>query len=378
MAAPKAEPKSARKQQNEAMALKIFEDMVEEMKAAGTLSGMAQNRPWPPQAVGAGAPTGYAPVMPVAPVAAPLPAGPSAPAPPLAPSYTASSSTGATTSTSTSAPTTTRKRKQPAATTSLDEDIAAYKQDLSHIDTHRMPIDQNCNQVRRRINQVLDSGIFKKGEFCNAIGSSGNALNRFLGQSGPTQGSQSEAYENAWSWFKQRELAGLKMPDVKKRQKAEAAKKAKTTTTTTTGTGTGSRKAGAAASASEAAPPDLSTIHLPGEEADAVPVFDSADEVRKKINAHLKTPGLTQARFCRDLYAQLRAPACKGIQTKQLADFRGKRGPLAGCTSSVFYAAYVFFEKMRLARGKPKSAHRLEMEEAHPGGLDRTNDGRHG
>jgi hypothetical protein len=29
----------------------------------------------------------------------------------------------------------------------------------------------------------------------------------------------------------------------------------------------------------------------------------------------------------------------------------------------VFYAAYVFFEKVRLAEGKPKSKHRVEMEE---------------
>lgn len=98
-----------------------------------------------------------------------------------------------------------RKRKPE---TSLEEDIAAYKQDLSHIETDGMLMDQNCNQVRRRINQVLDSGIFKKGEFCNAIGSSSNALNRFLAQSGPNAGMQSEAYENAWAWFEQREPPG--------------------------------------------------------------------------------------------------------------------------------------------------------------------------
>lgn len=29
----------------------------------------------------------------------------------------------------------------------------------------------------------------------------------------------------------------------------------------------------------------------------------------------------------------------------------------------MFYAAYVYFEKVRLAEGKPKSKHRLKMEE---------------
>lgn len=266
-------------------------------------------------------------------------------------------------------------RKRKSATT-LEEDIAAYKQDLSHIDVDGMRIDQNCNQIRKRINQILDSGIFKKGEFCSTIGSSSNSLNRFLGQSGPFKGSESEAYSNAWAWFKQRELAGLKMPDVKKRQKAEAAAAASAAGGAGGPTAKRAKTTGAAAAGETL--PDLNNIHLPGEETDEVPVFDSADEIRKKINAHLKTPGLTQAQFCRDLYAQLKAPTVKAIQPKQLADFRGKRGPLSGCTSIVFYAAYVYFEKLRLAKGKPKSAHRLEMEMAHRRGLDRTFDGRHG
>lgn len=292
---------------------------------------------------------------------------------------------GATAATAATAATTTKPtvsnggRKRKTETT-LDEDIAAYKQNLSHIDVDDMAVHLNCDQVRRRINQVLDNSIMKKGEFCNAIGSSNNAVNRFLQQRGPMDGINSEAYSNAWAWFKRREIANLKMPDVKKRQKAEAAAAAATTTTT----GSNIPSAGPAAkksktTAASSAALDISEIHLDGEEKDSVLVFDSADEIRKKISAHLKTPGLTQAQFCRDLYAQLKAPTCKGIQTKQLNDFRGKKGPRAGCASSVFYAAYVYFEKLRIAKGKPKSTHRLEMEQIYPGeGIDRENDGRHG
>lgn len=269
-----------------------------------------------------------------------------------------------------------RKRK---CETTLEEDIAAYKQDLSHIDADGMYIDMNCNQVRKRINQVLDNAIMKKGEFCNAIGSSNNSVNTFLQKRGAMEGMNSEAYTNAWAWFKQRELAGLKMPDVKKRQRAEAAAAAAAAATGPDGSSAGHATKKAKTTAASDTAPDLSQIHLDGEDTDAVLVFDSADEIRKKISAHLKTPGLTQAQFCRDLYAQLKVPTCKGIQTKQLNDFRGKKGPLAGCTSSVFYAAYVYFEKLRVARGKPKSAHRLEMERVHPGeGVDREHDGRHG
>lgn len=355
-------------------AMKIADDMIAEMRATGRMSGTG-----PPPSVQAPVAAPPAPVAPFSAFDALAAASQRLAA--------ASNATAAATATATAGKTTptssggggggSRKRK---AETSLDDDIAAYKQDLSHINVDGMPMDLNCNQVRSRINKVLDSGIFKKGEFCDTIGSSSNAVNRFLALSGPDKGCYSDAYGNAWAWFKQRELAGLKMPDVKKRQAAEAkakakvaaaaggppAKKTKTGATTT---------AAAAAAAGGSEMPDLSSITLWGEDTDSVPVFDSADEIRKKINAHLKTPGLTQAQFCRDLYAQLRAPTCKAIQTKQLTDFRNKKGPLSGVSSSVFYAAYVLFEKMRLAKGKPKSAHRLAMERAHPGGLDTTRDG---
>jgi hypothetical protein len=64
-----------------------------------------------------------------------------------------------------------------------------------------------------------------------------------------------------------------------------------------------------------------------------------------------------------------RAP--KGISGSQMQAFRGKKGPDAGNTSSVFYGAYVFFEKMRIKQNKPKSEKRKEMEEVWgPGGFD--------
>lgn len=92
------------------------------------------------------------------------------------------------------------------------------------------------------------------------------------------------------------------------------------------------------------------------------------------------TPGLTAAQFCRDLYVHLRGTKFTGLQSKQLNDFKAKEGPRAGCSSSLFYAAYVFFEKLRIAQGQPKSQHRIDMETiwASQGGFDLKNDGRHG
>ncbi|KAI1375774.1 hypothetical protein F4677DRAFT_100454 [Hypoxylon crocopeplum] len=263
-----------------------------------------------------------------------------------------------------------KKRKSE---TSLEDDIVAYKQKLDHIETDDSNIDLTCNQVRGKINKLLDSGIMKKGEFCKAIGSNPNSLNTFLSKSGSMDGAKSSVYTNAWRWFKKREIAGLKMPDVKKRRKTEA----------TAAAATGPSRA-STGSSSVAAPlasgTDISSVHLPGEEVDSVPVYDTCDEIRKKISAHLKTPGLTAAQFCRDIYVQLNQPSVKCFQSKQLNDFRGKKGPNAGCTSQVFYAAYVYFEKKRIAEGKLKSQHRVIMEKiwAKDGGFDLEDDGRRG
>ncbi|KAI0422940.1 hypothetical protein F5X98DRAFT_323352 [Xylaria grammica] len=274
---------------------------------------------------------------------------------------------------------TSKKRK---AGITLDEEIATYKQNLDHVispDAFEDDPIPSCNAVRGRINKLLDSGIMKRTEFATAIGVKYVSLTRFLQASGQMGGSGTSTYYNAWAWFRQRQFANLKMPDVKKRQKLEADAAAAVVATAKATEATA--KEGPIISSGKTRPvvkttaplPDIKDIHLPGEETDDVAVYDSCDEVRRKINAHLKTPGLTQTQFCRDLYAQLNAPKCKGIQSKQLADFRAMKGSRTGARSSVFYTAYVYFEKLRIAQNKPKTAHRLTMEGlwAGSGGFDR-------
>ncbi|KAI1090777.1 hypothetical protein F5B19DRAFT_494049 [Rostrohypoxylon terebratum] len=177
--------------------------------------------------------------------------------------------------------------------------------------------------------KLLDAGIMTKAEFCKAIGcSSVNTLNAFLRQTGPNGGSSSSAYYNAWAWFRQREVANLKMPDVKKRQSQEAG-----------AAGSAARgPASKAAAAGVTSLPDISNIVLPGEEVDDVSVWDTCDEVRKKINAHLRTTGMSQAQFCREIFAQLHQPKIKSIQSKQLNDFLKGKGPRTGAKSTVFYS----------------------------------------
>ncbi|KAF2500327.1 hypothetical protein BU16DRAFT_523132 [Lophium mytilinum] len=117
---------------------------------------------------------------------------------------------------------------------------------------------------------------------------------------------------------------------------------------------------------------DLSSIHLEGEEDDSVPVYETCDMVRRKIEAYLlKKPGATHASFCRELSAQYHASSTS-VSGKSLSNFRSQKGYDKGNTSSAFYAAYCYFEKLRIKEGKPKSKDRLKMEElwSEEGGFD--------
>jgi hypothetical protein len=98
---------------------------------------------------------------------------------------------------------------------------------------------------------------------------------------------------------------------------------------------------------------------------------DTCDDVRRKINAHLKKPGVTGASFLRHVAAQYHAVSKKPT-SRDLSAFRSKKGPYAGNMSAIFYGVYVHFEKLRIKEGKPKGKKRQEMEEVHArdGGLD--------
>ena len=109
----------------------------------------------------------------------------------------------------------------------------------------------------------------------------------------------------------------------------------------------------------EAKKNDVSGIQLDGDADVSVPVYDSCDEIRKS-SAYLREPQVIQAGFLREI-AKTYTDGRK-IQSKVLDDILSKKGASAGNTSTVFYASYVFFEKMRIRDGKPKSKHRQEME----------------
>ncbi|KAL0575548.1 hypothetical protein V5O48_006422 [Marasmius crinis-equi] len=140
-------------------------------------------------------------------------------------------------------------------------------------------------------------------------------------------------------------------------------------TRTTSGKGKGKRRSAAESqagtSSSSSGPVDLFSVSLEGEEERQVEIYDSCDEIRRKIIEHLEITECTKAAFLRDIaragYGHI-TPQIK-IQSKQLSDFLDKEGATAGSTSRVFYGSYVYFEKKRIAEGQPKSDHRLDMED---------------
>jgi len=196
-------------------------------------------------------------------------------------------------------------------------------------------IKYNCNQIRTRINTFINNGGMKVGELQIKLKVSPQSYQSFMRQSGPHAGVNNNTYSSAHQFFVQREAKGLKMPRAKKATKEDEAKYAVDDTT-----------------------PDL-----PGEPEGKVPIYDTCHAIRKKIDAHLRKPGVTQAALARELSKCI--PGAETIGSKNITDFQRKKGIMAGNTTKAYYAAYVYFEKMRIKEKKPKSKKRNEMEAQH-------------
>ncbi|KAI9740982.1 MAG: hypothetical protein M1834_002693 [Cirrosporium novae-zelandiae] len=194
-------------------------------------------------------------------------------------------------------------------------------------------IDQSCNQIRSKIRRFLESGEMKVTEFLREIHVNSNSYGRFMKLKGPYAGDGNSTYEAAYIFFKKRKLAGKKI----------SAKKSKL-------------------SAEDASKWDVSDIHLEGEEDETVEIYDSCDEIRRKINAHLRRAGITRAAFLRTIGQMYPEP--RKLQSTQLNTFLQFNGPTRGSEGSIYYAAYVYFEKLRIKNKEPKTSHREGMEDA--------------
>lgn len=103
---------------------------------------------------------------------------------------------------------------------------------------------------------------------------------------------------------------------------------------------------------------------LDGESDGSVKVYDTCNDVRTKIDAHLKKHKLTKVAFAKEI-SKCQAYGETPVSADQVTTFQRKNGPLAGNSTKAFYACYVYFEKLRIKEGKAKSKKREEMERVH-------------
>ena len=199
-------------------------------------------------------------------------------------------------------------------------------------DSDDAPVKENCDAIRRKINSFINSGEMKVTDFQRACDINSNSYGRFMKLKGPYAGDMNQTYKAAFQFFERRKHAKIKEPTKKKVKKDEEIRKL-----------------------------DVSGIELGGEDDESVPVYDTCDEIRRKIAAYLREPNVTQTGFLRGLAKMLPDPSAK-LQSKQLKDFQTKKGALEGQTSRIYYAAYLFFEKQRLLQGKSKSKKRENNE----------------
>ena len=103
---------------------------------------------------------------------------------------------------------------------------------------------------------------------------------------------------------------------------------------------------------------------LAGIDYDEGPIYDSCPEIRRKSTAFLTTGAMTQTTLLKHLGVQSKS-FCSFMKTKAVPGTGPKdwrvRGQ-AGAGNRYYPKAYHFFERLRLAQGKPKTPTRLKNE----------------
>ena len=89
------------------------------------------------------------------------------------------------------------------------------------------------------------------------------------------------------------------------------------------------------------------------------PVYDSCPQLVKKIKDFLERPGMTKGNFC---------TALGGINANSLNKFLAGKGQ-DQCGNVTYRKSWVFFEKLRVLEGKPKSSARRKNEMERPSGF---------
>ncbi|KAG8912044.1 hypothetical protein FRC01_005329 [Tulasnella sp. 417] len=95
-------------------------------------------------------------------------------------------------------------------------------------------------------------------------------------------------------------------------------------------------------------------VVLEGEDEGEVPIYDDCNTIRRKIRALQKTPGFKITHWLKEI---------GNINSNSYGRFMALKGAYSGAENGTYYAAYVYFEKVRIFEGKKKTATRIAAEE---------------
>lgn len=210
---------------------------------------------------------------------------------------------------------------------------------------------ESPNDVKHKLKAFVDSGELRIEALCQQLKVSEDDYKRFIAMRSERDNMGSIVYHNGREFLNDREKRGLHTTPAAKKQRRDSAQ----------GSSPATRKNSPREQTKNSGPSDISDIHLEGEEHERVPIFDTCNDVRRKINAHLKKFAMSQTQFARDLNEHV--AVADNVDQRKIGLFLKKSGANDGAKSPIFYAAYVYFEKLRIKDGKDKTKTRKEMEE---------------
>ncbi|EKM58079.1 uncharacterized protein PHACADRAFT_206919 [Phanerochaete carnosa HHB-10118-sp] len=148
----------------------------------------------------------------------------------------------------------------------------------------------------------------------------------------------------------QQEAATQARPAMKKARTSDVAESSST----------GAKKGKGKAKVEDNAPNNWWEVKLPGEDERGVLVFDDCNEIRCKIRLLQKEPGFKVTHWLQ---------AIGNINNNSYQRFMKATGPTGGASNGTYYSAYVYFEKVRIATGKKKTAKRTRNEAEYKAGM---------
>lgn len=228
----------------------------------------------------------------------------------------------------------------------LDEESS----NLSHM-THNLNVggayEEDCDSIRAKITALLAQKNMTQIEFLKLIGCSSDSLSRFMKLKGNWNGTHNRVFWESVKFFSA--IGNEAPPTLTKKRKLQ--EEDESTLKKTRHQIKIEKRA--LKSYNEELFKSVSELQLPLELESRVPVYDNCDEIRAKSNEFIETCGLRIKEWLRMI---------GNVNTKSWNDFLSYKGERGGAANRSYYAAYVFLEKVRIARGEEKSTGRLLAE----------------